>query len=60
MKPILYSNSMQAFAVTNNSVFWKVTLYALNRTDVSKERIASINRVERINELGTTLAVTSN
>jgi hypothetical protein len=33
---------------------------ALVRTDVSEERIASIIRVTRIGELGTTLAVTSN
>jgi hypothetical protein len=32
----------------------------LVRTDVSEERIASIIRVTRIGELGTTLAVTSN
>jgi demethoxyubiquinone hydroxylase (CLK1/Coq7/Cat5 family) len=33
---------------------------ALVRTDVSEEHIASIIRVKRIGELGTTLAVTSN
>jgi hypothetical protein len=33
---------------------------ALVRTDVSEESIASIIRVTRIGELGTTLAVTSN
>jgi hypothetical protein len=33
---------------------------ALVRTDISEERIASILRVRRIGELGTTLAVTSN
>jgi hypothetical protein len=33
---------------------------ALVRTDVSEERSASIIRVTRISELGTTLAVTSN
>jgi hypothetical protein len=33
---------------------------ALVETDDSKERIASIIRVIRISELGTTLAVTSN
>jgi hypothetical protein len=33
---------------------------ALVRTDVSEERIASIIRLTRIGELGTTLAVTSN
>jgi hypothetical protein len=33
---------------------------ALVRTDVSKERIASIIRVKRISELGITLAITSN
>jgi hypothetical protein len=32
----------------------------LVRTDVSEELGASINRVTRIGELGTTLAVTSN
>jgi hypothetical protein len=30
------------------------------RTDVSKERIVSFIRAERISELGTSLAVTSN
>jgi hypothetical protein len=34
--------------------------YSLVRTDVSEERIASTIRVERISELGTTLAVTGN
>jgi hypothetical protein len=33
---------------------------ALVRTDISEERIASIIKVTRIGELGTTLAVTSN
>jgi hypothetical protein len=33
---------------------------ALVITDVSEERIASIIKVKRISELGTTLAVTSN
>jgi hypothetical protein len=33
---------------------------ALVRTDVSEEHITSIVRVERIRELGTVLAVTSN
>jgi hypothetical protein len=33
---------------------------ALVRTDVSEERVASMIRVTRISELGTTLAVTSN
>jgi hypothetical protein len=40
-----------------NGVFWDV---ALVRTDVSEELNASIIRVTRIGELGTTLAVTSN
>jgi hypothetical protein len=35
-------------------------LVALTRTDVSEECIASVIRVTRIGELGTTLAVTSN
>jgi hypothetical protein len=33
---------------------------SLVRIDVSEERIASITRITRIGELGTTLAVTSN
>jgi hypothetical protein len=33
---------------------------ALVRTDVSEELSASINRLKRIGELGTTLALTSN
>jgi hypothetical protein len=37
-----------------------VTHVALVRTDVSEKRIASIIKVERISELGTTFAVTSN
>jgi hypothetical protein len=32
---------------------------ALESTDVSEERIASIIKVERISEMGTTLAVTN-
>jgi hypothetical protein len=36
-----------------------ILLVALVRTDVSEERIVSIIRVRRIDELGTTLAVTS-
>jgi hypothetical protein len=49
-------------AVTmKNGVFWDVALcVVLVRTDVSEERSASIIRVTRISELGTTLAVTSN
>jgi hypothetical protein len=43
-----------------NAVFWDVTPYALVRTDVPEERIASIIRVKTVSELGTTLAVTSN
>jgi hypothetical protein len=42
-----------------NDVFWDVTA-RLVRTDVSEELSASIIRVTRIGELGTTLAVTSN
>jgi hypothetical protein len=41
-----------------NAVFRDVTPCASSRTDVSEEDIASIIRVERINELGKTLAVT--
>jgi hypothetical protein len=38
----------------------KLRRMALVRTDVSEKSIASIIRVKRISELGTTLAVTSN
>jgi hypothetical protein len=43
-----------------NAVFWDVTPLALVKTDVSEDRIASIIKVTRINELGERLAVTSN
>jgi hypothetical protein len=43
-----------------NAVFWDVRLRALARIDISGEYIASIIRVERISEIGTILAVTSN
>jgi hypothetical protein len=41
-----------------NVVFWDVTLCGFVRADVSEECIGSFIRVERISELGTTLAVT--
>jgi hypothetical protein len=48
-------------AVTmKNAVFCDVAPCGFVRTDVSEERSASIIRVTRIGELGTTLAVTSN
>jgi hypothetical protein len=40
-------------------VFWDLGRVALVVTDVSEKRNASIIRVTRIGELGTTLAVTS-
>jgi hypothetical protein len=39
---------------------WMLRLVALVRTDVSEEIIASFIGVTRIDELGTTLALTSN
>jgi hypothetical protein len=42
-----------------NVIFWDLMPWALVRTNVSEERIASIIKVERISELGTTLAATS-
>jgi hypothetical protein len=42
------------------AVFWDFTPWAVIRTVVSEERIASIIKVTTIGELGTTLAVTSN
>jgi hypothetical protein len=48
-------------AVTKrNAVFWDVMPVTLTRADVLEGYIASIIRVTRISELGTTLAVTSN
>jgi hypothetical protein len=43
-----------------NAVFGMLRRVALVRTDVSEELSASFIRVTRIDELGTTLAVTSN
>jgi hypothetical protein len=43
-----------------NGVFWDVTPYGSCKNDVSEELSASFIRVTRIDELGTTLAVTSN
>jgi hypothetical protein len=48
-------------AVTmKNAVFWNVTSCGSCRNDVSEEHIASIIRVRKMDELGTTLAVTNN
>jgi hypothetical protein len=43
-----------------NPVFWDVMRVALVRTNVSEERSASIIRVSRIDDLGTTIAIASN
>jgi hypothetical protein len=43
-----------------NGVLWDVTRVPLVITDVSEELSAYFNRVTKIGELGTTLAVTSN
>jgi hypothetical protein len=43
-----------------NGVFWALRRVALVRTDVSQELGVSFNKVARIGELGTTLALTSN
>jgi hypothetical protein len=43
-----------------NGVFWMLRREALVITDFSKELSASFIRVTRIDELGTTLAVSSN
>jgi hypothetical protein len=48
-------------AVTmKNAAFWDVMLCGSCKNRVSEEPSASINRVTRIGELGTTLEVTSN
>jgi hypothetical protein len=48
-------------AVTmKNGVFWDVSHVALVRTGIWEELSASFSRVTRIDELGTTLAITSN
>jgi hypothetical protein len=43
-----------------NVVFWDVTQCGSRKTQLLQERYATIIRVTRIGELGTTLAVTSN
>jgi hypothetical protein len=43
-----------------NGVFWMLRRVALVRTEVSEEPSSYFIRVTRIDELGTTLAVTSN
>jgi hypothetical protein len=43
-----------------NGVFWDVSRVALVRTDVSEDLSATIIRVTKIAELGTTLAIISN
>jgi hypothetical protein len=43
-----------------NTIFWDVTPCDPVRIDVSEKRSASIIRVTRIGELGTTLVITSN
>jgi hypothetical protein len=43
-----------------NAVFWDVRPCVSVRTDVSEEIIASVIRVKRLDELGISLAVTSN
>jgi hypothetical protein len=44
--------------IMKNAVFWDARRVALVRTDVSEELSASFIRVTRIDDLGTTLAVT--
>jgi hypothetical protein len=46
-------------AVTMNNVFWDIAVCGSCKNDISEEHIASIIRVTRIGELGTTLAVTN-
>jgi hypothetical protein len=43
-----------------NAVFCEVTSFALVGTDVSEERITSVNIVTRFSELGATLTITTN
>jgi hypothetical protein len=43
-----------------NAVFWDVMPCGSSKNRISKERIASIILMARIDELGTTLARTSN
>jgi hypothetical protein len=46
--------------IMENGIFWDVTPCGSCKTEVSEELNASVIRVTRIGELGTTLAVTSN
>jgi hypothetical protein len=43
-----------------NAIFWDVTPRGSCYNDFPEERIATIIRLERLSELGTTLAVTNN
>jgi hypothetical protein len=56
------SRKIEVFTVwiMKNAVLWMLRFLALLITDVSEEHIASIIRVTKIGELGTTLSVTSN
>jgi hypothetical protein len=53
-------NILDLMSVTvKNAIFWDVSRVAFVKTDVSVESIASIVRVTRIGELGTTLPLSS-
>jgi hypothetical protein len=51
------SEEVSVSRMLSSGIFRRVTL---GRTDISEKRIASINSITTIGELGTTLAVTSN
>jgi hypothetical protein len=48
------------YKTMKNSVFWDVTPSGSCKNNVSEECITSVIRVERISDLGTAIAVTSN
>jgi hypothetical protein len=56
---VSYKEKFQENATVKNGVFRDVHRVALVRSEVSEERSASIIRVTRTGELGTTLAVSS-
>jgi hypothetical protein len=56
MKLLILYEKFEKKLNMKNSVCWDVT----RLTPVRNERIASISRVNRIGELGTTLTVTNN
>jgi hypothetical protein len=57
---VMQGLQLSGFQIIKKAVFWDITPCGSCKNHVSEERSASIIRVTRIGELGTTLAATSN